>query len=50
LFSSGDSLPAESQKCFREDNWRPLFFPESKAMPEKYRGIHESPSLEDDEM
>jgi formylglycine-generating enzyme required for sulfatase activity len=45
LFSSGDALPAGSQKWFREDNWRPLFFPEGKAMPPEYRVIKEAPSL-----
>jgi sulfatase modifying factor 1 len=46
LFSSGDALPAGSQKWFREDNWRPLFFPEAKAMPPEYRVIKEAPSLQ----
>lgn len=45
LFSSADALPAGSQKWFREDNWRPLFFPEGKAMPAEYRVINEAPSL-----
>lgn len=46
LFSSGDALPAGSQKWFREDNWRPLFFPEGKAMPAEYRVINQAPSLQ----
>ena len=45
LFSSGDALPAGFQKWFRDDNWRPLFFPEGKAMPAEYRVMNEAPSL-----
>jgi len=39
-------LPAGSQKWFREDNWRLLFFPEGKAMPPEYRVINQAPSLQ----
>lgn len=46
LFSSGDALPAASQNWFRDDNWRPLFFPEGKSMPAEYRVINQAPSLQ----
>ena len=45
LFSSGETLPKAFQKWFRDDNWRPLFFPEGRLMPVEYRPMNQVPSL-----